>query len=494
MINEPFEKMTLGKNTTLSYVVSALELQGQVYIYNLPNSEEFDKKFPQNNDDEIEVIHLNLDENFCRNLVEKYCEFNGAISGEKLSQKTLEELQIEDQKNILDQKVSKILESIKPLKSRLNLRNVDFLIQRIEPMKAPFPPEGNFAVDDVLARLKKLFPQLIFNCPIGLQDKETPILINQILQGKNLEPIATPTEKFSFAGDDFATAITKMAKKYSEIFPEKNYQKIVLKPENSAQSLGVFAIEFSDDGDAFDLKSLKKRKIEKLTEVQIYKIKNHLSSAEIKEMAEVFCFAQSIKSDSEKTNSIFFSSLAVKDFTREKILQKARNLFGDKILVQPFLEGVKNGDIRANIIKNKDGDFYLAGCTFRKSQHAESKSEFTTCYTSGGASSASIEELSDEEQKDLKEKTKICLEILNGELREKYRDSLEIGIDFICVGNGKVFLGEINHHCPALLPVSEAMKRIVEKENESHRFGLSFSSAVLRDMIAMQKNGSGEGN
>ena len=45
IINEPFEKMVLGKNNTLSYIFAAFELGHEVYIHNLPKTGE---AFPKN--------------------------------------------------------------------------------------------------------------------------------------------------------------------------------------------------------------------------------------------------------------------------------------------------------------------------------------------------------------------------------------------------------------------------------------------------------------
>ena len=60
---------------------------------------------------------------------------------------------------------------------------------------------------------------------------------------------------------------------------EAQAPKIVIKPENSAQSLGVFAIEFSETGD--DLKQLKSQMICEISDRQIYQIKQKLSDSEL---------------------------------------------------------------------------------------------------------------------------------------------------------------------------------------------------------------------
>ena len=46
------------------------------------------------------------------------------------------------------------------------------------------------------------------------------------------------------------------------------------------------------------------------------------------------------------------------------------------------------------------------------------------------------------------------------ELKEKYRNCTELGADFLLAGDQKnVFLNEINHHCPALIPLVEAAQK-----------------------------------
>ena len=172
----------------------------------------------------------------------------------------------------------------------------------------------------------------------------------------------------------------------------------------------------------------------------------------------------------------------IDEINPNQIVEGAAELYTAEILAQPFLEGIKDGDIRANFSKDAAGNFYLAGCTFRNSAREESVDDFTTCYTSGGAVSKPIFVLSPQYKSALLEKCAVILRVLNAELREKYQNSVELGADFILVGDEKsVMLGEINHHCPALLPISEAM---AGKEN--YDGGLGYAKRAIRDGLKLQ--------
>jgi D-alanine-D-alanine ligase-like ATP-grasp enzyme len=253
-------------------------------------------------------------------------------------------------------------------------------------MKAPFPPVGEKNINDVLRDLRAQFPRHIFNCPINFSDKEL---------GK-FSDIATPTAEFKLSDENYAQKIELMGEEYEKIyqnfFPEKK-RKVVIKPKDLAQSLGVFALDLAKEKDV-----------------------------------------------------------------KKACIEHGEELYREQILVQPFLEGVRQGDIRATIIKNEESDFECAGYTFRKSLRSAESEDFTTGYIVGGSTPRPILDLTKNEQEDLQKKCEKVLYVLNGELREKYRDVIELGADFILVGNGhQVFLGEINHNCPGLVPVSEAM-------------------------------------
>ncbi len=358
--------MFLGKNTTLAYILAAADFSN-VYVWN------FAKNYC-----------VKLDENQAEILTEKYKEINREIrnfSSEVAALKV---------KDLIAENSSDVPE----------IAFSDLIIQRLEPMKAPFPPIGERNINDVLLDLRKKFPQHIFNCPIGLHDKEL----------EKFSDIATPTAEFELSDETYVQAVESMGDAYDKIY-KNGRKKVVIKPKDLAQSLGVFALD-----------------------------------------------------------------LAEKNDVKKLCIEHGEELYRGKILAQPFLEGVRQGDIRATIIKNEKGDFECAGYTFRKSARASDSQDFTTGYIVGGSVPRPISDLSKSEQEDLLEKCKEVLRVLNGDLREKYRDSIELGADFILVGNDReVLLGEINHHCPGLTPVSEAMNQ----ENE-YGGGLGIVGRVLR--------------
>ena len=483
IINESFANMALGRNTSLAYILSSVKLGHEVYIYNL------EKDLPKNRNSSILALHLTSNSKLCQALVKNYEQRNLEIMQcvEKKDLQKLHQLKIQRVSDLVctdpilrsnkSSSLSAKLETLSPrlhdgihtqAKTTLKLNEIDFIIQRLEPMKSPFPPAGKKDVNETLKKLKKLFPKFIFNCPINLGDKETPQKINRILK----EKIATPTAEFSIDDEAVANQVKSMSAEYKKLY-KKTFAKLVFKPKDSAQSLGVFAVEFCENG--LDFLSLKNQKITELHSMQLYKIKNNLNEKELKKIIEILCYVQNFKSDK-----------SLRELTRAQILKNAKKLYHGKILVQPFLEGVKSGDIRTNFLKDKKGNFYVAGSTFRKSLRLEDKN-FTTAYSTGGATSQPIEILEKEEIKNLKKKIKMILDVLNGDLKEKYKNVIELGADFILVGDSKnIFLGELNHHCQALIPVSEAMARAVD-EKAKYGFGLEFTTKGLVDAMSRMK-------
>lgn len=466
IINESFANMALGRNTSLAYILSSLKLGHEVYIYNL------EKDLPKSRNSSVATLHLTSNNKLCQVLVKNY------------EQRNLEIMQCVEKKDLqkLHQlKIQKVSDLIELASVKIKLNEIDFIIQRLEPMKSPFPPVGKKDVNETLKELKKLFPKFIFNCPINLGDKETPQKINRILK----EKIATPTAEFSIDDETILNQVKSMSAEYKKLY-KKTFAKLVFKPKDSAQSLGVFAVEFCENG--LDFLSLKNQEIAELHSMQLYKIKNNLNEKELKKIIEILCYVQNFKSDK-----------SLIELTRAQILKNAKKLYHGKILVQPFLEGVKSGDIRTNFLKDKKGNFYVAGSTFRKSLRLEDKN-FTTAYSNGGSTSQPIEILKKEEIKNLKKKIKMILDALNGDLKEKYKNVIELGADFILVGDLKnIFLGELNHHCQGLLPLSEAMAKAVN-DKAKYGFGLGFATKGLMDAIERIKrvdrkneDGSGRG-
>lgn len=495
IINEPFEDMVLGKNASLSYIAAALELGHEVSIYNVPKT---GPAFPESVTENINVIKIDPGIPFAHNLVVEYKKKNMELKSfmEKATTERSSEILLQGYENVKVSAISEISGAELDRGQTTNLAGVTNIIQRIEPMKAPFPPEGKSNLAEFLLKLKNNFPHLSFNCPIYefdgepqlLIDKDTPQRMNELLEAAGRPLIATPTREFKLESD-ISEQFVAMSEKYKSLFPEKEFGKLVLKPKDSAQSLGVFSIEFSNDEQAFDLESLKSTNLKSLEEAQIYKIKPNLDSLELKQITEILCYAESMKLESNKTDFLEKAATPIGLIPEEEITAVAKNLYDNEILVQPFLEGVKSGDIRVNIFKNGDGDFELAGMTYRRSnRHTDEK--FTTCLTMGGSSPFPTSILEEAEKESLDKNITIMLGLLNNNptFREKYQHSSEIGVDFLLQGDGKnVFLGEMNHHCPALAPISEITNAMQSPETPYNSGGLAIAKTAIQGQIAQRK-------
>lgn len=369
IINESLAEMFLGKNTTLAYILAAADSY-DVYVWNF-----------------AENFCIKIDEKQAEILTKKYTEINRQIRN------FLPEVAAVKVKDLIEENFVDAIE----------ITSDDLIIQRLEPMKAPFPPVGEENINDVLRDFRIQFPRHIFNCPIDFSDKEL----------EKFSDIATPTAEFKLSDENYAQKIELMGEEYEKIyqnFSPKKKRKVVIKPKDLAQSLGVFALDLAKEKDV-----------------------------------------------------------------KKACIEHGEEFYRGQILVQPFLEGVRQGDIRATIIKNEKSDFECVGYTFRKSLRAAESEDFTTGYIVGGSTPRPILDLTKNEQEDLQKKCEKVLYVLNGELREKYRDVIELGADFILVGNGhQVFLGEINHNCPGLVPVSEAMG-----DEKKYEGGLGIAKRVI---------------
>ncbi len=456
LINEPLAEMAVGKNTNLAYILSCLALGFDAYIYNLP--EKSTNFFPQ----KISVILLKKNDKIILQLLKAYQEINQKIA-DKIE--ITENLKVKDFISDFD-------------KVEISLSEINLVIQRLEPMKAPFPPQGDQNFSEILKQLKTAFPHLIFNCPIGLGDKEAVQKVNAILSRLDDQPIAIPTTEFRIADSDFTKQLRESFIKYREFFPQNKHPKIVLKPKNSAQSYGVFAIEESELG--FDLAALNNIEIATLFSSQIYKIQKDLGTDELRKIIEILLCVQRLKTSAALFEN--YKNQKFGDVLREKIQEMALELYNEEILAQPFLEGVKLGDVRSIFLKNAAQKFYLAGHVYRKNIREVANQNFTTSYSGGAAKAASILELTAQEQRNLEISCMKLLIILNGELRGEYRNSIELGADFILVGDYEnLLLGEINHTCPALIPIAEAMA----KEAVKYEGGLFYTKQAILDVLAM---------
>ncbi len=361
---------------------------------------------------------------------------------------------------------------------------------RVDPMLSSFTEKDKAKAKEneqsafkwSMDNYKQTFPNFVFNCPNNpnIGDKVSTFLVDNYLIESGKETIAIPTKEFSITHDAdnnrFVEAINYIISKREKIFPDHSV-KIVFKPRDSAQSYGVFGFEIVKQGQfGLNLESLKNIPMEILMsdDLQLLQIQPDLSDAEMKEITDIMLYVQSAKV--EKPNPL----KELNEISKEEILALAQKLYDTEIQVQPFLEGIINGDIRANIIKNGAGKWISAGHTFRAKIAAKEGEpikgvvcdkdgnvigkQFTSCYSAGKATSARVEFiLSPEEANSLDEKVKSLLSTLNGPLKELYNDCRELGVDLIPVGDGEIMLGEINHTDPALMPLSEMLyQSIVE--------------------------------
>jgi glutathione synthase/RimK-type ligase-like ATP-grasp enzyme len=449
IINEPFEKMAVGKNSNLAYILSCLELGFDGFIYVLPQKNFFPEK--------ISAISLKALDRQTQLLIKSYKEINSKLKK--------------------DVKVEEIIKNL--TYERISLSDLDLVLQRLEPMKSPFPPNGKEDFSKILEKIEKAFPNKIINLPINLSDKGAAQQINAILAKRRKKIIAIPTHQFKISDVNFVEILVKAFADYEELFPENKERKIVIKPQNSAQSYGVFSIVESKSG--MDLDQIQKLNISELFLSQSYQIKENLNSRELAEIIEILLCTQRIKINYELSES--YKNKKFKDISRSEIKKTLLQLYNGKILSQPFLEGIKAGDIRSLFAKNSKGDFYLIDHVFRKNIRKTSDHNFTTSYSSGHAKATSIDELTEKERKDLKEKCKKLLEVLNGDFRKKYEKVVEIGCDFILVGDYEnVLLTEINHTCPALLPIAESLS----KKEINYDGGLFYTKKVIADILKRQ--------
>lgn len=499
LVNEDFEKMVLGKNTTLAYILAAVGLRHDVLVYKIsdkiPGLREKVNVFHLNNSNALRLVEKYKIEN--RKIVDGLLGYENQGTNSGLREFLVEEFCAE--------------EKISLLQKQILLSEINFVIQRLEPMKSPFPPVGEVSIGDFLSQFKKLFPDnFIFNFPVNsYADKELPLVLAQ-----NYSDLATPTA-ISFHGDlELPQKLQNIALKYSEIFSaasinsskqdkifsyagQKNMlqqgegakQKIVLKPDDSAQALGVFAVEIKNDG--LNLAQLKTKTVAELMDMQLYEINLGEDARDANEIIDILCFVQFAKTK-QLLDSRIIASIA-----KTEIADAIHSLYGKKILLQPFLEGVRLGDIRINLAKMSDGNFKVVGAVFRKSLSYVEKN-FTTCLTTGASRAQAVaDNLSAAEEKNLTQKIQFILQQLNHDeaLKAKYREVTELGCDFLIVGNSQdVYWGEANHYCPALIPFSESLEK-AKKTNFYNKInglqvdydgGLAIISEIINQQLALQ--------
>lgn len=415
LINESFDEMVLGANSTLAGILSLVDLNYEVFILDISQTE-----IAQQN----QAIFLNKENS--ENLILAFKEEN---------QKFSESFFLETENN-LSKKISEL--NFEFNFKKFDFDEIDFIYQRLEPMKFPFAPAGKENIEDFLTDFSVKFfnKNKKYNLAINnFGDKELPLKID-----KN---IAVKTIISNFNDEKIIEKILSL-----------NEEKIVIKPDNSAQSFGVFSVEFVSM--SLSLEKIIDYKISELIDIEIYKIDKNQSPEDLLKILQILFFIQDKKAVKKQKGE--FLDQKISDISLQEIINSAQDLYNNQILIQPFLKGVREGDIRINLLKFDD-EFKVCGAVMRKS--IAKTNNFTTGLTSGGSKALRIEDvLTAEEQNDLAKKILIFLDKINQEFKEKYRDIYEIGLDFLLYGDEKkVFLGEANHHCQALIPISEALHR-----------------------------------
>jgi hypothetical protein len=473
--------MALGRNTTLSYIVACIEKKFQVFVHQIPDKGRIISSY-------ISAIYLDLEN--AKNLVIKFKEEN--LKLKNLIDKNSD---LKDFLQIPAVKVEEI-EDINFVHKSIETSKINFVIQRLEPMKAPFPPQGKIKIDDVLREIKNLFPNyFVFNCPIAKEDKGLPLMLDADFES-SINNLAIPTVESYIGDNNFIQKVNKIAK--------SSCGKIVLKPDNSAQVYGVFSVKFNNLGQ--NLEEIKQQTVGCLLQMQIYNLKNNLPDEELKQILEILFYIQFCLA--KKSNNV---QQKITNITPNIILQGAKYLYNNKILIQPFLDDIKFGDIRVNLAKDRNGQFTVIGCTFRRAVFNESTNNFTTSLTAGQSVLQPIESLlninilgrenGQETMKDLINKVNFITNKLNQDpLKSKYKHSTELGCDFILSGNKKtILLGEVNHHCQAVIPQAEAMIEYVQKSDfyrqvnakliNKYDGGINIVSNVIDEQILLQDSG-----
>jgi hypothetical protein len=464
VINEDFYQMNVGTNTSLAYILSFIDNGFDVVVFNYDQN--LLPTLNHNREDQIiEGFYLTKESEEIKELIEAYKNFN---------QKLLDLIEAKNLTDLANLKMPKVAEIFKKIvgKEKFYLSDFDKIVNRLEPMKKPFPPFNDESlvgenllvkkIDDALLQLKEIFADKKFNCPIGLSDKKAIFEIDDILA----EKISTPTFITSLQQENIFDLINLAKKEYQKIY-QNNQAKIVIKPENSAQSMGVFSINFCNQG--WNLNQIQERVISNLIDQQIYLIDQKSSSYEIDQIILILAFIQNIKNKKDYPKL----DCRIIEIEFDEIKKIAAELYNENILIQPFIEGVRIGDIRTNLIKNNKNDFYCLGHTYRKSLKNH-QDQFTTGYSTAKSIPLDVGFLSEKERLNLAKMVNQIIKILNNDLREKYQNVLELGIDFLIVGDDEnIFLNEINHHCVGLSSISEATNKVIDK-NSFYEGGMGF--------------------
>ena len=248
LLNEDFLEMRLGLNSTLAYILGAVDLGNDVYLVDVR--------------DEGKITLLKKEN--CQNLINSYKKENqNLLNPEVSAEKFVKDIEFNLQKVDFD------------------INDCDFLVQRLDPTHAPFPPKGKADYHEFLRDYfaDKNIKNQNFNYPIDCYlDKELPVKMNLDIEVKSW---------ISFVEDDLLIENILKAKDFS------GNNKVVLKPDNSGQSMGVFAIEFVKNGD--NLADFSQYGAENLKNMQIYHISKSCDLNELHKIILFLLFCQSSK-------------------------------------------------------------------------------------------------------------------------------------------------------------------------------------------------------
>ena len=392
--NEPIENMAIGLNSTLFYALINIFQGKKVYFLDVSK---WDNTFITN------PSLLELQQDLALELLSKYKQENNLIRDKAKQQ----------QKHILST-VSQYFNTKNLLKNITNQKEIEQIVKeasflnRLEPMKAPFPPCGLENFQEFLTKLQQKFSNI--HCPVGLSDKEY------------IDNLSTPTASFKTKNlwqnqQKIQNAFLQVIADFKKLYPQLPNIKIVIKPKDSAQSTGVFSIEFTQQKEEFIALNS-----------QQYLVSNNI-----------------LKSSAKSQTDLLINLLQKQCLQNNNSQQKIIDIYGAEILLQPFLAGIKIGDFRTILFKDNQQKFYVAGTVFRQKI---SQNGFTTCATAG----QSIITIADKYLKNLQPFINKTLKYLQ-ENNLKYKNVHFMGLDFIAktADAKEFFLGEMNMHCPALI-------------------------------------------
>lgn len=399
LLNEPIENMAVGLNSTLFYALLAISQGQEVYFWQMQNEVDFLTKTPN-------IWQLNQE--VAWQLLAKYAEENNKIRENAKQQKayhlsTLGQF-------LADQALTTSIDGQQEIEKIFATAT---FLNRLEPMKSPFPPEGKQDFAECLAKLQQKFSAL--HCPIGLSDKE-------YIAGLSTPSQAINTQDLWQKPALLHVAVLQTVACFKKLYLQEKNAKIVIKPKDSAQSTGVFSIEFVEFNGQINAEEKQQQTKQYQLPVAILENPQQLTTA-------LHLFLQQ-----QCKNS-----------------QTIVDVYGKEILLQPFLLGIAIGDFRTILLKDRNQQFVVAGTVFRQkiaSLQNNQPQTFTTCVTAGQAVVSEADKYLVHLQKFI-DKTLQYLQ----ENSQKYQNVHFMGLDFIAknLDATDFYLGEMNMHCPGLI-------------------------------------------